>query len=213
MDDSNRLTLFASGLKGPKGLAIRKDILYVSDIDAVRAFSLKDGKQLRLLNLPNSQFPNDIEVDDSHYLFCSDSNASLIYRIDLNTKKMEVFKNPQLIKPNGILYDATNKRLLICSQIDNSPIQALYWDTQKIETVMTTTFSSLDGFTRDQKGNYYITSWGSKGVFKLDPDFKKTPVLVKDGYNGPADIGYNPVKNILVLPVMMENRIDMIEIK
>jgi len=213
MDKDNKLSLFAKGLLGPKGLVIRKDVIYAADVNAVAAFSLSNGKLLWRLRLPGSKFPNDTEVNDTHYLFCSDSDADIIYRIDLDTQNIEEFKDPALSKPNGILWDAPNKRLLIVSLRDNSPIQALDWDNHKIITLMKTTFSSLDGFTRDKVGNYYITSWGTKSVFKIAPDFTGEPMLVKDGFNGPADICYNPIDNILVLPIMMENRIEILGIK
>lgn len=212
MDASNKFSTFAGDLTGPKGMVLRGDELYVADVNSIRGFDVKTGEQTWFLPLPDAKFLNDISADNTHYLFCSDTDANCIYRIDTNARTFETFKSGELMRPNGIYFDAKNDRLLIVSQRHNSPIQALNWKTQKLETLMETKLSSLDGLARDNKGNYYITSWDSKGVFKISPGFKSEPVLMKKGYNGPADIGYNPVKNILVLPVMMENRVEILGI-
>lgn len=211
IDKEGKLTLFSGDLAGPKGMTVKDNEVYVADVNSVRAFSLITGAQSWFLPLPDSKFLNDTAMDNSHYLFVSDMNDNCIYRIDVDTQKYDIFRDGALIKPNGLCYDVPNHRLIIVSQRHRSPIQALDWDTQKLVMIKNTDLSGCDGITRDISGNYFITSWDAKGVFKYPSDFSGEPFLLKDGLKGPADISYNPDSNKLAVPVMMENRIEFME--
>jgi len=211
MDKNGNLTLFAGDLAGPKGLTINGDNLYVADVNSIRCFNLMTAAQTWFLALPDSKFLNDTAMDDTNHLYCSDTHDNCIYRVDVTNQKYDIFRDGQLMSPNGLYYDAPNQRLVIVSQRRNSLIQALYWDKQRLDRLMNTQLSDLDGITRDLSGNYFVTSWAQKGVFKIKPDFSVEPELLKDGFKGPADIYYNSDRNKLILPVMMENRIETLE--
>src|SRR3989338_1196638 len=71
-------------LNAPKGLAIVGNNIYVSDIDAVKAFDKETGKPSAVVDLSkfNVKFLNDLAVGDKGSLFVSDMMANRIFKID-----------------------------------------------------------------------------------------------------------------------------------
>ncbi|MBI4715890.1 MAG: hypothetical protein HY760_08145, partial [Nitrospirae bacterium] len=64
-------------LHAPKGLAVVGDVLYVTDIDAVRGFDKETGNVLHTIDLKKkgALFLNDLTVDDQGVLYVSDTTV------------------------------------------------------------------------------------------------------------------------------------------
>jgi sugar lactone lactonase YvrE len=209
---SGAVTTWVSGLNGPKGMAILNGILYVSCVNRVRGFALEDGSDAMNLQIPGASFLNDL-TEDGIYLYVSDTQANRIIRVDPSDTSFTVLVASGLASPNGLLHDAENNRLLLCSFRINSPIQAIDLTSGTVSTVRTTTLSDLDGLTRDQYGYYYLSSWGTNSIYRFDPAFANNPELISSGHNGPADIFYNQFTDTLAVPNMNSNTLSFLNLR
>ena len=82
-----------------------------------------------------------------------------------------------------------------------------------VSELMTTSLGQLDGIAYDSKRNiYYISSWKTNSIYIFDPAFMDIPLLLQSGLPGPADIYYNEADDVLVVPVMNEQRIEFINL-
>lgn len=201
---------FKTGLTGPKGLVIVSGKLFVTDVTSVKGYSVSNGSQLLNLPITGSVFLNDIESNGANYLYVSDMNANAIIRIDITnvaSPTYTTFVSTGIQSPNGLIYDAANSRLILVSFRTNSPIQAINTTTAAVSTIITTSLTQLDGITRDDTGNYYVSSWGSNIVYKYNSSFTSSPVAYFSGFNGPADIYYNSTSKVFVVPDMNNNNV------
>ena len=73
---------FVANLNDPKGIAITKDKLYVSDVTQLVEADLITGKILNKYSLPSIAFLNDVTIDNSGNVYVSDTRTSEIYRLD-----------------------------------------------------------------------------------------------------------------------------------
>jgi hypothetical protein len=53
---------------------------------------------------------------------------------------------------------------------------------------MTTSIDLCDGLTKDDFGNYCVTSWRTYAIYKVDDSFSTPPEMVYSHAGGPADI-------------------------
>ncbi|MGH9576100.1 MAG: hypothetical protein ACRD3R_01600, partial [Terriglobales bacterium] len=94
-------------LHKPKGIWVRGERLWVTDIDAVWIFDLKSRKG-RKLDLPGMGFANDLAVQ-GNALYISDNRGDMLYRVEpadfLNYKgnpEIAVVFAGKSINPNGL---------------------------------------------------------------------------------------------------------------
>ena len=209
---SQALTYFKrEGLTSPKGMTIISDAVYCTDITTVKGFNLNTTDLVFSVKIPEAKFLNDI-TSDGIFLYISDNVSNKIFSIDIESKEIKTLLNGQdLSNPNGILYDEDENRLLICSFKANSPIQSFDLGLNLLTLVTLTDLNQLDGITMDNKGNFYVSSWGDNTVYKFDHSFSEAPVEVSNGHYGPADIYYDKQNNILAIPNFSSNFVSMID--
>ena len=97
LSDDGRITAFKfiEGGRGdvtlhaPKGMAIVDQVLYVTDVDTLRAFDKTTGKSLATLVLPRpadgkaTQSLVDVAADGKGHLYLADQGGNAIYRVEL----------------------------------------------------------------------------------------------------------------------------------
>jgi len=86
-----------------------------------------------------------------------------------------------LSKPNGMIYEHDNNRLVVCEDRPNPSIMAVSLLDSSVTTLTTTTLEGSDGIARDVNGNYYLSGYFLDGIYKFDPDFSETPELIYSG--------------------------------
>lgn len=64
---------WATGLNAPKGMALVKDRLYVSDLDRLAEIDTKTGKIVASYDVQNPGFLNDVAADGEGRVYMSDS--------------------------------------------------------------------------------------------------------------------------------------------
>lgn len=205
-------------LDAPKGMAVSKGVLYVSDITVVRKFDLKTGAAKGEIKVPGAMFLNDVAAAPDGKVYVSDSGlkaagegfeptgSDAVYVIEKDKVKA-VAKSKELSAPNGLLVTDTG--------------------------VLVTTFGSNELFRLDDKGvrqditklpeggldgivavgdSLLVTSWKSSSVYRGKLGGDKFEVVLS-GVKTPADIGYDTKRSRVLLPRFMENAVEVYDVK
>lgn len=199
-------------LHAPKGLAIIGDILYVTDITNVRAYNKKTGENILDIDFKDkgAKFLNDITADKEGNIFISDMTSNIIYKIETqNSNRISIFaKGEQLNQPNGLMIHPESGELLIASW--GGTILSADKDG-KVKPFVDDKKDGLDGIDYDNEGNIYVSSFQEGEIYKITPDKKLS--IFKKGLTTPADISVDRKKNILLVPLMSEDKIETFELK
>ncbi|MEJ2356357.1 MAG: SBBP repeat-containing protein [candidate division WOR-3 bacterium] len=223
IDSTDKKTFFKKGLSKPLGILMYKNILYVVDNPkAVRGFDITDGSTKLEIEIKEASFINDIASDGSGFLYVTGSTTATIYKIDIDSQSYSPFIKTKG-GPNGITYDKSNNRLLVCYFSEKATIDEISLEDSTISTLIRTEFTNLDGITLDEEGYCYISEWGPGSfesgytkqgkIYKYDNSFKKEPELISNIHHGPADIYFNKYKNELVIPSLLADTVEFISLK
>lgn len=209
-------------LHAPKGMAIIADTLWVSDIDAIRAFNKRTGAAVATINLRGrARFLNDVAAGPDGVLYVTDTgiefNASgemshpgpdQVLRVTGRTVEA-VLQGEQLSGPNGVTWDAANNRLLIVSYAGNS-IMSWRPGEQAADSVATGP-GGWDGVEVLADGRVLVSSWSDSTVHVLDSTGMMRPLVT--GLPSPADIGFDTRRGRVAVPLFMDNRVELWEIR
>ncbi|MBN2105643.1 SMP-30/gluconolactonase/LRE family protein [bacterium] len=212
IDNRKRMKLVNKSEPSVRGLQVLGDRLYAVSDRGVAIIDLVSGETVRVIKIYGARFLNDITVDDQGNLYVSDMAGNKIYRIRLRDYYISILTAEHLVKPNGLLYDGENKRLLVCSMRPSSPIQAVDCQTGVVTTVLNTFLSNLDGLARDAAGFVYFSSWTNGAVYRIDLKKRSAPELVSKNHDGPADIFIRKVADVLVVPNFRSNTVDFVSL-
>ena len=128
-------TVFASGLTGPKGLAIVGDTLYTADQPAVKGFSLATGAKVLDVTIVGSSFLNDVASDAAGNLYISDIDTGKIHAIAPGATTATTLASG-LSRPNGLLYDQAGNRLITASYQTNGDISGVDLGTGAVTRIL-----------------------------------------------------------------------------
>ena len=222
IDGNGKVSVFASGLDDPKGLAIIGKNLYVADKTKIVKITA-DGKSSIFVSASQFASPplflNDLEADPQGNLYVSDSGNILgkgggaaIYKISPSgqvTLLINELQDPRIKAPNGLLADDTGNFLL---QVDFSSGVLYNLNTQTREMVdVAEGFGGGDGIVHHSNGTMYISDWKNGKVFSVDT--KGEVRLLKDNYKAAADIAITKDEAYLMVPDMKAGELDFISIK
>lgn len=204
-------------LDAPKGLAISKGILYAADIVVVRMFDAKTGAPKGDIPIPGATFLNDVAAAPDGKVYVSDSGikagsggfdptgTDAVYVIDKGKVK-PLAKGTQLGRPNGVLW--TDKGLIVVTFGTNEVY--LLDEKGAKHDVTKTPAGALDGVVA-VGDTLLVTSWEAQAIFrgKLDGTFDVALAAQKS----PADIGYDTKRGRVIVPHLMENTVEVYELK
>jgi len=195
---------WATGLNAPKGSAVYKNKLYVSDIDTLVEIDLESGKITARYPAAGAQFLNDVAVDASGNVYVTDMSRenSVIYKLIQGEMTVWV-KGMGISSPNGLFME--EKRLIVGNSGDGF-LKAINLDDKKISTIADVG-SGIDGLRSDGKGNYFISDW--KGKTSLVTASGKIIVLMDTTASkiNSADLEYITSKGLLLIPTFFDNRV------
>ncbi len=206
-------SIFISYQQCYAGLHISGNTIYAACREyGVKGFDLETG--LNVLNVPifGATNINDITSDNAGNLYVSYPTESVIYKVDIATQNWWTFADQNLDTPNGIMFDEYNNRLVLVSYKNYSPVQAISLDDSVVTTITNTTLHGLDGITRDDAGNWYVSSWYSNACFKFDSTFSGPPELFSNHNDDPADIFYDEINSVLAVPLFFTNDIEFVSV-
>ena len=215
-DPAGTLSVFvpsSPSLQFPRGMCIVDTVLYVTDLVYIRGFSLVSGNQVFTVAPAGAQSLNDIVASDAgDYLYASDDQASIVYKIDIAAQTSLAWVSSGLVSPNGLWYDGPNNRLVVVEFSTFGVIKSIFLNNASLMTMIATTPGMLDGITRDNLGYWYISSWATDKIYRYVPQLIGTPLEVNVSpyvVSGPADIFCNTTTtpHTLVIPSMNNNQV------
>ena len=209
-----KVTVFATGMDDPKGLAMIGNKLYVADKNRVLEV-YPDGTwavysaQMAFPSTP--VFLNDLVADQASNLYVSDSgtlqSGGQIYKINTKGEVSIVVDstNPDILAPNGLLMDG--KSLL---EIDFAS-GILYRVNLKTGTTAKVAegFGGGDGLVRTKNGKLIISDWKNGKIYQV---VGKNAKLLKEGYQASADIVLSYDGKTLLVPDMKAGELDFVSI-
>lgn len=205
-------------LNGPKGMALQGDTLWVTDIDAVRAFNAKTGKPIRMVDLraQGAVFLNDavfgpdgaLYITDTGILFDSTGNMThpgpdRIFRITANRRVSVAAEGDSLQRPNGITWDATGNRFIVVAYGGPSVFSWKLGD--RTPTLIAQGPGGFDGVIVEN-GKLLVSSWADSTVSAYQSGSQEKVIA---GVPSPADIGYDAKRNRVMIPVFTQNRVEI----
>jgi len=194
------ISQFIGGISpNPYGIEVVGSTVYACCGGKVLGFDLTTGLQVFSVNL-GATFLNGITHDNSGNLFVTDFSAKKIYRIKIATQTFNLFAQNLTQSPNGIIYDAPSNSLVFVSWGSSAKIKRCSLLDSTVTTLLTTSYTNIDGIARKANGDFYISTWGTNSVYKYNNDFTSTPALVVSGLSSPADIYYNDLTDTLAIP-------------
>lgn len=189
------------GLDAPKGSGIVSAGLLVADIDRVVNVGLDGSGVWSADTIDGAGFLNDIAVYDLD-AWVSDSSASSgpsVWQIDDDIETFALADGADVPSPNGLCW--TSGGLLALS---GTSLLTITGDGVTAEEVGV---GSLDGIVITNDGAILVSSWEAQAV--LTNTSGAWEVLV-DGLGSPADIGYDPTRNRLLVPLFDEGIVRVI---
>ena len=214
--------LIAGGEKGakldaPKGSAIVRGELWVSDISVVRKFDLKTLAYKGDIALPGATFANDMVLGPDGRVFVSDSsvkvtdkgfesnNGDQVLAIDKNGKVKVVAKMKELGGPNGLFFSGKD---LLVNTLQSDELFRLSDDGKK-EDVTKLPRGGLDGLL--VVGDTVLcSSWGASTIYKGKLGGSFEPVV--QNVKGPADFGWDSKRHRILVPRFMEDAVEVYEV-
>jgi len=217
-------------LNGPKGIAIRGDVLYVSDIDTLRLFDRVSGNPLAAVAIPNPFAPNplflnDVAVSDDETVFLSDNANGGLFKVDANGNPSVISTSANLGFPNGVLPGGDSSNVLWVTWIGNQILRMNASGKIKVvATIPAPDVSSLglppntlllDGFVQLPDGSFLASSWVTGHVYEISDDGENIKVIASfvsffdnpNNPDGPADIQVDLKRHRLLVPLFDVNEL------
>src|SRR5512134_2261009 len=176
-------------LHKPKGIWVRGERLWVTDIDAVWLFDLKSRKG-RKLELPGMGFANDPAIL-GNALYISDNRNDLLYRVEpadfLKEERpmIAVAFAGKSINPNG-LYPARDGSLLMGGFLSPKEARGIYSMSRSGEIkTLAKGVGRVDGIYQLRDGSLLITNWDTGSLSHWSA--KAGVQVLAKGFKGPAD--------------------------
>lgn len=204
---------WATGLDGPKGLARVGNKLYAADVDGLAEISIPDGKIVATYKAPGANFMNDVAADGEGRVYVADTGTNIIWRL-ADGKFEKWLESKDLNFPNGLLVQGD--KLIVASwgvmAEDGKPgvPAGLLTVSLADKTIRPlgdgTPVGNLDGIEPFDTSSYLVTDWVAGVLYRIDTAGKAKALM--NFKQGSADIGYIPASKTVLVPLMLENKLE-----
>ena len=188
------------------------DTLYVTDIDRLVVIDVKSGEISGTWQAEGAQFLNDPAVDGEGRVYVSDMLANRIYVLEGDGLSIWL-EGEGLMHPNGL---AVEDRLIVAAwgsdiQPDFTTKTPGHLLAVDLESKAIGDFGAgepvgnLDGLEPDGQGNWLTTDWIAGALYRICADGKAEQLLDLDA--GSADLEYLPGDNLVIIPMMQDDKV------
>ncbi len=210
------LSVFGSGT-AKFGMEVMDGVLYAITDGGVKGYDLETGEEVVDVPLTGTML-NGMASNGENLLWITDTFGTSVTQVNVEDKQnptVEKIVASTPAQPNGIYFDSLVSRLVFINWGNNVEIQSvLLTDPNAIKTEMSTSLGNCDGITRDRAGNWYVSCWvPESGVYKIAPDFSGVAVPIEGDFENPADMDYNPLDDVVVVPNTGNNSISLIQLE
>ncbi len=200
-----------SGLNAPKGLALHERTLYVTDIDELVEINIDNGR-VKKYKVNDARFLNDAAACAGGEIYVSDMVLNRIhilrdgdFSIWLETEALE--------NPNGLLCDGGDLIVASWGKMTDGfrtetagHLKRISLASGNIESIGAgTPVGNLDGVEGSDELGFYVTDWVNGGLFHITARGEAAKLL--DFNQGSADLELIMGKDLLLIPLMLENRL------
>ncbi len=189
---------WVKNLNAPKGMAIYKGKLYVSDIDQLVEIDIEKGAITAKYDAPGAIFLNDVTACMNGMIFVSDNRANKIHL--LNEGKFTVWMEGKPFEnPNGLM--AEKGKLLV----GDKNIYEVDIQTKKT-TLLIKDAGGVDGLEKNNAADFVFSNWpGRIFIHKNGETIKLLDTTEQELKT--ADIDYALKLDLLLVPTFFDNKI------
>jgi hypothetical protein len=205
-------------LNKPKGIWIRGDRLWVTDIDVVWVFDLKTKKG-RKAALPGIEFANDPTVM-GNALYVSDNRSDQLFKVEpadfLNAKgepKVSSLFKGAGVSPNGLWPARDGMLLMVGFVAPDKPRGIFALGVSGQVKALSAPIGRLDGIYEMADGSLLSTDWNSGSLFQWSE--KMGMKQLAGGFKGPADFCVLPQAGGLTVyvPDLVQSQLRIIQLR
>jgi len=209
-------------LHAPKGMALVGDTLWVADIDHVRGFNVVTGLEVAAVDLQGigATFLNDVAAGADGTLYITDSGiafdatgnmlhpgASRVFALTGRSAR-EAVVLPRESAANGIAWDPSRGAWLIVGF--NSPSIFAWTPGESSAAVVGTGPGGGDGLVILADGRALYSSWADSSLTLFENGVSTT---LRKGLPNPADLGYDPARGIVAVPLFSSDRVELWDVR
>ncbi len=206
-------------LDAPKGMTIVADTLFVTDIDCIRRFHRTTGQPFQELCLEGATFLNDLTSTRRGDLYFSDSGTAgspgavyfLRQTADVPQKVVladgTVLEGESMGGANGVFADW---RGLYVATFGSGELFHVTPEGERLQ-MMGPSEMGLDGIVSMEEKGFLFSSWGDSTVYWIHSGGTVTTLI--ENVESPADIGYDAIRNRVLIPLFMSNRLMLLEVR
>jgi sugar lactone lactonase YvrE len=196
-------------LHAPRGMYIVGDTLWVADADAVRGFDRKTGAKLANVDFSalDRGFLNDVAADATGTVYVTDTGRNKLYKVQGGPTL--VVADTALGSPNGITWDAANRRFIIVPFGGAHALRAWVPGTTTLTDIGTSTGAKWDGVEVLAGGRILASSQADSSIHIFDG---ATGHAIIHTQGGPADIAVDTKRNRVAVPVVALNHVEIYDL-
>ena len=198
-------------LHAPRGMYIVGDTLWVADADAVRGFNRRTGDKVANYDFSGFDrgFLNDVAADATGTVYVTDTGRNKLYKVQGQGGPTVVVADSVLGAPNGITWDAANKRFIIVPFGGYKGIRAWVPGTTTLTDVGMSTGAKYDGVEVLSGGRVLVASQADTSLHLFSG---ASGHAIIHTIGPPADIAVDTKRNRVAVPVVALNHVEIWEL-
>lgn len=198
---------WSTGLNSPKGMAIFKDKLYVTEVNHISEIDLSTGEKVNSYAVDGAMFLNDVTAHSSGVIYFTDSRTGSVHKLD-SGKVSLVVKSEFFPNINGIV--ALEKKLLIGT---GDKVVKYFLESGEIKDYMLNT-GGVDGLVKIDKGVVLFSDWpGKVHIMKKGEEKELLLDTSSSETSRTADFGYIADKKLIFIPTFFANSVVCYKLK
>jgi hypothetical protein len=191
---------WVTGLSSPKGMALIKNLLWVTDIDELVCINTQTAKIIKKLSIPGAGMLNDISSDKAGIIYFTDTDKNAIYKLENDS--VILITNKAMTAPNGILVDSGKLLVAFSGSSDFAYIDMV----SGLKNVLVTGINKGDGIAKIKENEYIVSDWFGE-LFYITDNKIQSLLKTSDQKINSADIDYVASKKLLLVPTFFHNTI------
>ncbi len=206
-------------IDAPKGMAIRGDTLFVTDIRCVRIADRESGEIHETRCLDDVTSLTGIDVAEEGSFFVSDSGYELangasvpsssdaLYRLTFRANQAggTLARAPDVNHPQGV---AVGSRGIFVATAVGELLR--FTPAGERTTILSSPEQVFEGVVFLAGGGFAYSSSADSAVYLVDGTGAVS--LLIGGIDSPGDLGYDPVRNRVLIPLFNENRLLFVDL-